>query len=188
MNPADRECSFVDTSRWSNAYRQLLEIVRARSESSDGESSLHYVSTILLRNSEDIFLAWMVACFVPWARKPQKLPDEGTSKRPPSAASLAAREGIKADNKITRVVDDAVSHLEDIIAIKNSVNDQTQPTTSPLERKQGVTDRVSQGQAIRRWGSKWRVSVIYALLTQIGECAARSGKSWVICKLTALLT
>lgn len=187
-NPTDRECSVVDTVRWSKAYNQLLDIVRAKLGTLNGQSSLHCVSGILLRNSDDIFLAWMVACFVPWARQPQKLPQKLIAKKLPSAASLAAREGIKADNKITKVVDDAVSHLEEIVTMKNGVNDHSQPATSPLKRKQSTGDRVSQGQSIRRWGTKWRTSVIYALLTQVGESETPGGKSLVVRKLIALLT
>jgi len=187
-NPTDRECSIVNTVRWSKAYNQLLDIVQARLGTLDEQSSIQYVSTILLRNSDDTFLAWVVACFVPWARQPQKLPDKVTLKKLPSAASLAAREGIKADNKITRVVDDAVSHLKEIVEMKNITNDNIQPTTSPLKRKQGTTDRVSQGQSIRKWGTKWRTSVLYALLTQVGESETPGGKSLVVGKMIGLLT
>lgn len=118
----------------------------------------------------------MVTCFVPWARQPQKLPDKATSKKLPSAASMAAREGIKADNKITRMIDDAVSHLNEIVTMKDSLNDHSPPTTSPLKRKQSTIERVSQGLSIRNWGSDWRVSVIYALLTQVGESETSSGE------------
>lgn len=186
--PTDRECSVVDTVRWSKAYNLLLEIVKANVGTVNRQSSSHYVSGILLRNSDDIFLAWMVACFVPWARQSQRLPDQVTSKKLPSPASLAAREGIKADNKITKIVDDAVSHLEDIVTIKTDASDHSQPNTSPLKRKQSTADRVSQGQSVRRWGTKWRTSVIYALLTQVGESETPGGKSLVVGNLIALLT
>lgn len=186
--PTDKECSVVETAHWSKAYNQLLDIIRARSGISNGQSTLHDISAILLRNSDDTFLAWMVVCFVPWARQTQKLPNKATSKKPPSAASLAAKEGIKADNKITKVVDEAVSHLDEIIAMKNDVNDQSQQTTSPLKRKHGTADRASQGQSIRKWGTHWRTSVIHALLTQVGESETPSGKLLVFGMLNALLT
>ena len=130
----------------------------------------------------------MLACFVPWAREAPKPPQKPTSKKLPSPASLAAREGIKVDHKICKLVDDGVMHLPEVIAIKDAVNNDGLETTSPLKRKQGTTTRESQGQAIRGLGSYWRSSVIYALLTQVAEAETPTG-TWESCcgstKLTA---
>ena len=170
------KCAVIDTSRWSRVYDRLLKIIKATSGEAEDSASVKLISSLLLRNAEDVFLAWIIACFVPWARLPQKHINKSSSKAASSAASAAAREGIKADNKITRIVDNAVCHLSDIIMVKDSTKVGNQITTSPLKRKHDIDDRVSQGQAVRRWGSHWRSSVMYALLTQIQESQTDTGK------------
>ena len=40
----------------------------------------------------------------------------------------------------------------------------------PLKRKSGTPDRGVLGMAIRRWGTYWRSSVVFALLLQMMEC------------------
>ena len=175
-NPADTDLVVVDTAQWSSAYDELSIIINARSAGIDEPESLRIISTILLRTPEDDFLAWMIACFIPWAREPQKYSDKPSLKKLPSAASTAARGGIKADNKVTKIVDDAVSHLSEIIAVKDSLSNESRLTSSSLKRKQDGEDRVSQGQAIRRWGSHWRTSAMYALLTQVGESESGIGE------------
>lgn len=174
-DPTDPECKIVETRRWQRANDQLSEVTKFKLTGSKTTSSVQTIATILLRNSDDVFQAWMLAAFVPWARETPKPPDKPSTKRPPSPASLAAREGIKADNKISRLVDDAVYHLQDIITIKDAVNNDDSQTTSPLKRKQGAASRESQGQAIRTWGSHWRSSVVYAFLTQVAETETPAG-------------
>ena len=100
-------------------------------------------------------------CFVPWAKQSSETPAKPTSKKLPSAASIAAREGIKADNKITKAVNDAISFLPEIMATK----------------KLDLADRVIQGLAVRRWGSHWRTSVLFAILAEVGDSVTDSGKS-----------
>lgn len=152
----DAECE-VDTTNWHRAYDHLRDLTKAGSGGSSLPSPLETIQSILLRNADDKYHAWILTCFVPWAREPPKS-DPRSPKRLVNAATLAAREGIKAENKIRDLVDDAVSHLSDIIEKKDA--------------KQGPnvdTYRETQGLAIRRWGSNWRSSVIYALLTEVAE-------------------
>ena len=110
----------------------------------------------------------MVTCFVPWAREPSKRGDTDL-KPPPSPASLAAREGIKADNKISKLINDAVCFLAEVITVKDNVITECN-TASHL-------DRVAQGQAIRRWGTRWRTIVVFAMLTEVGESETDDGQS-----------
>ena len=72
-------------------------------------------------------------------------------------------------------MDDAVAHLQEIIVIKDAVNNDDLQTTSLLKRKQGAASREGQGQAIRAWGSHWRSSVMYALLVQVAETKTPTG-------------
>lgn len=139
-------------------------------------SSLQIIARTLIRDSDDSYLAWVLACFNPWAREIRKPLQPPKLKKLPSLASVAAREGIKADNKLCKLVDGAVSHLPEIVAIKDSFNNRGPTTTSPLKRKQGATSRETQGQAIRHWGSQWRSSVMYSLLTQVAEGETDTGQ------------
>ena len=174
-NPTDPEWVSVCTTHWKRAYDQLLEITKASLAGAKSSTSLGKIASILLRDKDDTFLAWMLACFVPSAERVARAPERSKSKRLPPPASLAAREGIKADNKVCTIVDNAISHREEIVRIKDEVNYDSQPSTVPSKRKQGSSSRESQGQAIRRWGSNWRSSVLYALLTEVTKTESLTG-------------
>ena len=175
-NPTDPEWISVCTTQWKRAYDQLLEITKASLAGAKSPRSLEKIASVLLRDKDDTFLAWMLACFVPFAEKVAKPPESSKSKRLPPPASLAAREGIKADNKICTIIDNAISHREEIVSIKNEVNcNSEEPSIVPSKRKQGSSSRESQGQAIRRWGTYWRSSVLYALLTDVTKTESLTG-------------
>ena len=182
-NPTDVECVHVDTTRWSLAYGHLLNMLKLQPEESSSPSKAFIGK--LLRDSDEVFLAWMLVCFIPWAKIESKPSKKLTSKQPPSPASLAAREGIKADNKICKIVDDAVHSLQDVINLKDSfIESKTDDSTR--KRKLGMDDRAMHGQAIRQWGSHWRCNAIFALLTQISEGNSSTGKSDLLVSITVL--
>ena len=133
------------------------------------------IASVLLRDTDETFLAWMLACFIPFAEIVARPPERSKSKRLPHPASLAAREGIKADNKICTIVDNAITHREEIVRIKDEVNYDSQLLIVPSKRKQASSSRESQGQAIRRWGTYWRSSVLYALLTEVTKTESLTG-------------
>ena len=167
-DPATSDHKIVGTATWHRAYNTLQTMIKAGSEGPALPKSLNNIRSILLRSPEDAYHAWLLTCFVPWAREPLK-PYQRSPKRPMTAAGLVAREGIKAENKIYWLVDDAASHLQDIVDKKDAFNDEDRLTTV---RKQGASpeiEREIQGLAIRKWGSNWRSSVMYALLTEIAE-------------------
>ncbi|KAG8527456.1 uncharacterized protein KY384_007608 [Bacidia gigantensis] len=158
----------VETSGWSRAYLTLHYISEA-DDLDEKHLSAKIIKKLLLRDADDTYLAWTMTCFIPWGRIAPRNTLGSTTKRVPSPASLAAKDGIKADNRITKLIDDAVFHLQDIIAQRSTnVQDETL-TTSPLKRKFSTNLRVSQGQAIRRWGGQWRACVIFSLMTECSE-------------------
>lgn len=179
-NSIDTECANVDTAPWSRTYDQLSAMIRANLGDPDASTAMATISRILLHHPDDVFLAWMIVCFVPWAKESSKPSKTPTSKRVPSPASLAAREGIKADNKVCKIVDNAVRDLQEIVMLKDSVINDDPITTSPLKRKMSTKDRASQGQAIRRWGIHWRSSVLFALLTETSKTESPTGKQHTI--------
>ena len=178
-DPTTADCKTVETASWHRAYNLLQTITKA--EQPALPESLDTIRSILLRSPQDVYHAWLLTCFVPWARVPLKS-SQKSPKRPMSAASLAAREGIKAENKIYRLIDDAASQLQDIVEKKNAFSHKDHSTTVPLKRKQGASPEIQrqmQGLAIRKWGSNWRSSVIYALLTEVAETKTEA-HSWVV--------
>ena len=176
-NPTDPEWVSVCTAQWKQGYDQLLEITEASLVGVNSSSSLEKIASLLLRETDDAFLAWMLACFVPFAEIVARAPEKSKSKskRLLHPSRLAAQEGIKADNKICTIVGNAISQREEIIRLKDEVNHDSQPSIVPSKRKQASSSRESQGQAIRRWGAHWRSSVLYALLTEVTKTESLTG-------------
>ena len=172
-NADDDKFALADTSHWYRAYNQLHDIITAQSQQQGVDvTDLSTLKTILLRNPIEEHHAWLLCALVPWARaSPPKLEKPG-AKTPLSLAFLAVREGVKADNKVAKLVEEAVHSLEGIITQTNKGIVSVAPADLPQKRKFEMVDiesRVDHGKAIRLWGSSWRSSVIYALLVQISE-------------------
>jgi len=177
-NADDETFGHANTRHWNQPYNQLLRIVTSQKRPTDVLDQLSILRTLLLRDAVEEYRAWLLCALVPWARKPQGKPEKAGGKTPPSPACLAAREGIKAENKILKMVEDAVVNLQDIIDKKNEGADLPQSTDLPQKRKHATLEmenRVRQGKAIRFWGTNWRSSVIYALLVEVLE-SGESGK------------
>ncbi|KAL9104138.1 MAG: hypothetical protein Q9163_000885 [Psora crenata] len=185
-DPTSLENDVLQTEHWSTAYNQLQEISIARKPQEKASSSLLTLANILIRDTEDLFLAWVLVCFIPWARVLPKPPPKPTTKKLPSPASIAAREGIKADNKLCRVIDDAGKSLADITVLKNSFAELQEASTSPLKRK--LVRRDVQGQAIRSLGSHWRSSVMFALLAEVSEATVDETRQALLDRYAAWLT
>ncbi|CAL8577139.1 CCA tRNA nucleotidyltransferase, mitochondrial [Xanthoria parietina] len=156
-------------SNWQKAYDELQTMVNVESEDFDGQNAMVIVKSILFNKSEEVYPMWLLCAFVPWARLGRPAP-----KKPggvaPTLAKMSAQEGIKADNDSAKLIDNAASHLESIIQARHAVIKE-ESTTNPLKRKQDDVSRQEQGLFIREWGSNWRCSVMYAILTEITESA-----------------
>ena len=159
----------VETYSWSSAYNLLLSICNLDSSRADIRLTLQTIQTLLVRDVNDLFLAWMLACFVPWAREPSTPSWKVTAKKTPCPASIVARQGLKADSKICKVVDDSVMYLQEIESFRDAMCQREESPTSPLKRKAISVSRDVQGQAIRSWGSSWRSMVLFALLTNAAD-------------------
>lgn len=174
MDPkaAVHECPKTET--WRFVCGSLNELVKTGLKGNERSTDLHNIAAVLLRDSEDLYLAWMMSCFVPWADT--KLPAPN-SKTPTTAAAIAAREGIKAKNTLSKIINNAGLEMKYVIRMKDSAASQLKSLTSPLKRKDCSSTRELQGQAIRHWGPHWRSIAIHALLVQLGEFRNESGKS-----------
>lgn len=111
---------------------------------------------VLVRSDESSYFAWTLAALAPWMSI-ESPPHTGPGKSPPPFATLAAREGIKATNKLCDVATASYNHRAEIMSLKAAV----------LEGAAHVRERDRLGLAIRRWearGGHWRLQVLSALL------------------------
>ena len=160
-DPGGDHSIITNTVHWRSAYDQLLEMIESKMEQIEAANTLGNIARILLRDHEDLYLAWIVTCYIPYA----------TESRQASVtrATTAAREAIKADNKTTRVIKDAVLNLDDIIKTKDSASDSLSLHPLPAQTKDLPYIRETHGKAVRRWGSHWRIATLYALLFQVSQ-------------------
>ncbi|ROW07999.1 hypothetical protein VPNG_06115 [Cytospora leucostoma] len=147
---------------WTDVYEYLH---RAASEP---ESTPTSVYDVLVTSDEARYYAWVLACVVPFAQIPS--PVTGNPKKQPPPAALAAREGIKAPNKLSDLIAAAVRHREEISDLKLKVNNG-----DPC-----ISERDRFGMAIRGWeakGAHWRLQVLFALLYEVLlQAKAANGK------------
>lgn len=139
-----------DTAHWPSVYG-CLDLLR------HNETPASIWKT-LVRTDEAAYYAWILAAVAPWAQVPEP-PHKGKGKPPPPLATLAAREGIKAPNKVCDVITAAEKHREEIMSLKQAA---CEPAPWRNER-----DRF--GMAIRQWearGGQWKLQVLSALLVE----------------------
>lgn len=113
----------------------------------------------LVTSDEERYFGWVLACVVPFARVPGE-DLSGNLKKTPPAATLAAREGFRATNKISDIITAAIRHREEIVKLRDLV-------CSGGER---VNERDLFGMAIRRWeaqGQRWRLQILFAMLDEV---------------------
>ncbi|KAI1848189.1 hypothetical protein JX266_005902 [Neoarthrinium moseri] len=114
------------------------------------------VHDVLVRSDEASYFSWVLAALTPWADVPDLSPT-GKGKPLPPSATLAAREGIKAPNKLCDVITASHKHREEILSLKTAV----------CEKATYINERDRFGMAIRQWdarGGHWRLQVLSALL------------------------
>ena len=166
----------VSTEGWARAYEGLREVLHSTNRGSEGSKEFQLISTILLRNKEDIYRAWILCAFVPWTRIPLQTGQDSGNRMAPSAAARVARNGLKADNKLCKVIEDAVYRMDEISTSKDRCDNSVELSGSPLKRKQKPISRGKAAMSVYTWGSNWRCSVIFALLTQFMNSETEGGK------------
>lgn len=151
--------------------------IRIMLRNEEAPGLIKVISRILLReplDSEEVFLAWIVCCFIPYARS-AKSP---SSKFPRTIAAAAAREGIKTDNKTTKIIEEASLNMEDVIMTRGLVVHR--PEIALLSSNQALqpSSRELYGKCLLRWGAHWRSTVIFALLVEVTEAKDDLGISY----------
>lgn len=137
---------------WTEVYEYFHSLA---SESRSTPGSLYEV---LVTSDEARYYAWVLACIVPFAQLPT--PSGGKPKKQLPPATLAAKEGIKAPNKLADVITGAVRHLDQIRELKAKIDD----------RDPCMDERDRFGMAVRGWeasGAHWRLQVLFAMLHEM---------------------
>ncbi|KAF2473948.1 poly A polymerase C-terminal region-like protein [Lindgomyces ingoldianus] len=119
----------------------------------------------LIRNEEEQYFAWIWATLMPWVDAPM-VPHSKPTQRPFYAATLVAREGIKAPNKICDVVTACLRDGEDIRKLVDACYTQLRRPNAKAAGED-PTARDTLGMAIRRWGPTWRSQLLFSLIYEI---------------------
>lgn len=162
-NPNNPDFGLANTDSWAKSYSGVQDLVESNpSTCVEGKAT---VRGILINGTSDLFLSWLLAAFVPWTQPGGQTQSAAGQKAPPPAAAIVVKEGLKADNKVLRVVQGAVMHARDISLLKEKV---TQAQAEGAEMRMGPRRDVL-GMAVRRWGQDWRLHAVLALLIELGE-------------------
>ncbi|KAI1382434.1 hypothetical protein F4677DRAFT_401902 [Hypoxylon crocopeplum] len=160
-DPSHSNIPTPDISNWKLAYECLDSLRRNKTPGS--------IYDVLVRSDEAAYYAWILAAICPW-EKVEGPPHTGKGKAPPPFATLAAREGIKAPNKLCDLVTAAHNHRAEVMSLMTAVS----------RKEPFITERDRFGMAIRHWDSRaghWRLQVLYAILVESMETLATGSTS-----------
>lgn len=166
----------ADTKFWTRAYKFVWEM--SHDITVEASQDMATLKDVLFRDSQDKFLAWILVCFTPWARETAPPPLKKASKPPPTLAGIVVREGLKLDNKICKLVDDAVRRLPKVSSMRKAFvphdrNDQT--VQGDLKADLG---REVHGQFLRSMGTSWRSVVTFAIMLEVSEAQNETGEGF----------
>jgi hypothetical protein len=157
---------------WSRAYGQLSRIASA-----SPTTPLNRLKDTLISNADDLYLAWLLCALTPWSRIQLPHKSDAKTKPLPPVAAIVAREGLKTDNRVTNIIKNAVLHMDEIIASKDSIASEEKQSGNSVKRKSSSNSREALGMSVRRWGTHWRNSAMFSLLVQITDVAFSQGSS-----------
>ncbi|QUC16190.1 uncharacterized protein UV8b_00431 [Ustilaginoidea virens] len=147
------ECTVrPDLSRWHVAYSCLRDL-----QTTDCPGS---IGRLLIPSDDSGYVAWNLAALSPWMVMAS--PPSGNRKSALPPASMAAREGLKAPNKLTDTITASHMHRKEIMELKRMACGKEAMTGS----------RHVLGMAIRKWdshGGFWTLQVLNALLVEAME-------------------
>ncbi|TAQ86974.1 hypothetical protein B7494_g4709 [Chlorociboria aeruginascens] len=138
------------TENWHRVYDCLEEL---RCNETPGS-----IYQSLVRSEDARYYAWVIAAITPWVKVPESPAVPGAKPLPP-LGTLAAREGIRAENKLCAFITGALKNYADITSLKDAIVDQ----------KSYIRQRDTLGMRIRKWdsrGGNWRIQALFALLVE----------------------
>lgn len=158
----------ADLSHWTTCYQTLAEILAASDANvaSEAKTDITAISSVLIQNSDDKYLMWLVAAVTPLSDAPAIEPSKPSTKPPIPYAGCVAREGIKATNKVVDILTAAMRNSDDVRTLKDKFISRTRQPSKVIEGDD-ATARDTLGMAIRRWGASWRIQVGFALLYEV---------------------
>lgn len=157
MDPTVKLDFKPDITSWHLAYDTIDQIVSGRTSA---------LPTILLYDAEQQYVAWTLSAFVPFADAPLPSHHKTGGKPPPPLAVSAARESIKATNKICDILALALRNMEEITSIKDAfLRHKATSKVNPDLVDPSAADTL--GMAIRRWGPSWLSQVVFTLMVEV---------------------
>ncbi|SPO02630.1 related to tRNA nucleotidyltransferase, mitochondrial precursor [Cephalotrichum gorgonifer] len=145
-----------DISSWNAAYGFL-------NAAALGTEVAGPIYSRLVQGDEDAYFAWTLAALVPWdvVENPNIHLEKPRLQMIP-LITRAAREGIRATNKLCTTITAAHTNRKEILKLKKLVCSGDASTVG----------RDTFGMAVCRWSSKtgnWRLQVLYAILVEAME-------------------
>jgi tRNA nucleotidyltransferase/poly(A) polymerase len=123
------------------------------------------IAETLLRDADEKYLAWICAAVIPWADAPT-VPHPKPTQRPYHTGYLVAREGFKAPNKVCDVIAAALGNGDEIrTTVAQCAKGLRRPDT--VNSINDPTARDTLGMSLRRWGSAWRIQVLFNLTYEV---------------------
>lgn len=143
----------ADLTNWSATYHALADILNANDLASGSK-----LRSLLVRDKDDKYVAWIIGCMVPLAEAPKIKTKNG--KKMEDFITRVAHEGLKLPNRVSNILTASKDNLDDIKDI--------------VQSKQVARDTI--GMALRRWGSTWRLQLLFSALHDIFlEPSAKQG-------------
>lgn len=149
-DPTTPDMPLPDISRWNGVYECLGHLLENHAPGS--------ISNVLIHMDESPYYAWTLSALVPWEHVDEPV-HKRKGKQPLHFITMAAREGIKAPNKLCDLVTAAHKNRSDILALKTAV----------VQKAAYINERDRFGMAIRQWEAKggyWRLQVLFSLLVE----------------------
>ncbi|KAI1818446.1 hypothetical protein GGS20DRAFT_581554 [Poronia punctata] len=142
-----------DISRWRCAYECLDYL--------SGNPTPGSIYNVLVRKDEASYYAWTLSALAPWeyVDDPMHPGNAKHGKPTPPLPTVAAREGIKAPNKLSDLITAAHNNRAEILGLKDAV----------VRKEAHIAERDRVGMAIRRWdarGGSWKLQVLFSLLVE----------------------
>lgn len=162
-----------EIGRLKPAYDVVSSIVDARktvnhvTKNDAHQKNKSVLEEILIRDINETYIAWILACTMPWSGVPTPEPNKPGRKATPVVTTVV-REGIKATNKVCDVTSASKENFEDIQTVQQRFIAKKR---HPLKSWEGedATARNTLGMAVRKWGSSWRSQVLFAILYEISD-------------------
>jgi tRNA nucleotidyltransferase (CCA-adding enzyme) len=158
-----------DQSLWRPSYVFVSDLLA-------GKYPSNLEGTLIIDGTHK-YIAWVLSNFTPWIDAPIPQPLKSGGKTPLHMAVNAAREGIKADNKVSDILSASLQHVDEITNLKNGFIAGRDQQQKQYAAGQDPSARDTLGMAIRKWGSTWRSQATFALILEVARSPAENHRS-----------